>query len=443
MNDLLASRFARALCAVLMMALAIPLPVVAQQQGAGARIGDHIVAVVNQELVTAGEVESRLARVRENARRNGERVPPDAELRQQVLESLVEERVLITYARDSGTRVEEPELDRAVAGIASQNQLTVPQLRERLRADGIDYTRFRNNVRDQMLVERVREREVQGRIRVTDAEVDRLIEQQRAAAGAQVEYNIAQVLVTVPEGASDAVITERRARAEQALARIRAGEDFAQVARQMSEDGNRERGGEIGLKPVDKLPDVFVQQVRNLNLGDVSPTLLRSGAGFHVLKLLDRRNSVGIKVTQTHARHILLRTSQQASAEAAARRLVDFKRQIEAGRRKFEDLARQYSEDGSAVQGGDLGWVSPGAFVPEFEDAMNKLSVGGVSDPVVSRFGVHLIQVLERREVALDPKQLREQARNVLREQKFEEAYNEWVRDLRARAYIEMREPPQ
>ncbi|HET9645236.1 MAG TPA: peptidylprolyl isomerase, partial [Burkholderiaceae bacterium] len=402
-----------------------------------------IVAVVNQELVTAGEVESRLARVRENARRNGERVPPDAELRQQVLESLVEERVLITYARDSGTRVEEPELDRAVAGIASQNQLTVPQLRERLRADGIDYTRFRNNVRDQMLVERVREREVQGRIRVTDAEVDRLIEQQRAAAGAQVEYNIAQVLVTVPEGASDAVITERRARAEQALARIRAGEDFAQVARQMSEDGNRERGGEIGLKPVDKLPDVFVQQVRNLNLGDVSPTLLRSGAGFHVLKLLDRRNSVGIKVTQTHARHILLRTSQQASAEAAARRLVDFKRQIEAGRRKFEDLARQYSEDGSAVQGGDLGWVSPGAFVPEFEDAMNKLSVGGVSDPVVSRFGVHLIQVLERREVALDPKQLREQARNVLREQKFEEAYNEWVRDLRARAYIEMREPPQ
>jgi peptidyl-prolyl cis-trans isomerase SurA len=251
------------------------------------------------------------------------------------------------------------------------------------------------------------------------------------------------VLVTVPEGASEAVVAERRARALQAQARVRAGEPFDAVAKQMSEDGNRERGGEIGSKPADRLPDVFISTVRDLKPGEVAPELLRSGAGFHLLKLIDKREGPAFTVTQTHARHILLRPSAQLSAEAVMRRLTEFKRQIESGARTFEALARANSEDGSAQQGGDLGWVAPGAFVPEFEEAMNQLPLGGLSNPVPSRFGVHLIQVLERRNVALDIKQVREQARNVLREQKFEGAYNDWARDLRARAYIEMREPPQ
>jgi peptidyl-prolyl cis-trans isomerase SurA len=405
--------------------------------------GDHIVAVVNSELVTSFELTQRVARVLDEARRSGQRAPAEAALRQQALEDLIDERVLLTYARDSGMKVEETEIDRAVAGVAAQNQLTLPQLRQRLASDGLDYTRFRNNLRDQILLDRLREREVAGRIRITDADIERFMAERQGSMSAEVELNIAQILVQVPEGADEALVAQRRARAEQALARVRGGEDFAKVAAEVSQDANRERGGELGARPASRLPDLFVDAVRDLPVGGVSAAPVRSGAGFHVLKLLSRGDGTALRATQTRARHILLRTSAQTSAEAAARRLEGFKKQVEAGQRRFEDLARDNSEDGSAAAGGDLGWVSPGAFVPEFEEAMNKLPPGGISAPVVSRFGVHLIQVQERREVALDAKEVREQARNALREQKFEQAFAEWTRELRARAYVEMREPPQ
>ena len=407
------------------------------------RNGDYIVAIVNQELVTAGEIDRRLQRAEEDAGRAGQRLPPDTELRQQVLDSLIDERVIVTYARESGVKVEEPEIDRAVQSVAQQNQITADQLRTRLRAEGVDYARFRANLRDQMLMERVREREVYQRIKISDAEIERYVDGQRAAMKAESELNVAQILVTVPEGADAATVEARKARADAALARVRGGENFAVVAREMSEDGNREHGGEIGLKPVSRLPDLFVESVRGLGTGEVAPAPVRSGAGFHVLKVVERKDGGSLRVSQTHARHILLRTSPELTAEVAARRLLEYRRQIDGGQRRFEELARQYSEDGSAPSGGDLGWSTPGTMVPEFEEAMNKLSTGGISPPVVSRFGVHLIQVLERRDVALEPKQVREQARNVLREQKFEDAYNEWAKDLRARAYVEMREPPQ
>lgn len=407
------------------------------------RSADYISAIVNQELVTNFEVEQRLARVREEASRARQSLPEEAELRKQVLELLIEERAILSFARDSGVKIEDPELDRAVAGVAAQNQLTMVQLRERLRREGIDYSRFRNNLRDQMMIERVREREVQSRIKISDAEIDALIERQRQQAAAQPEIDIAQILVTVPEGASDAVVAERRARAESALSRVKGGEAFATVARELSEDANRERGGQIGMRPTSRLPDVFVQAVGNLKPGEVAPELLRTGAGFHVLKVVDRKDGGALQVTQTHARHILLRPSAQVPAEVAIRRLEEFRRQIESGSASFEALARANSEDGSAPLGGDLGWTSPGSFVPEFEEAMNRLPLGGISAPVTSRFGVHLIQVVERRVVNVDPKQLREQARNALREQKFDDAYNEWVRELRARAYVELREAPQ
>ncbi len=407
--------------------------------------GDYIVAVVNQELVTAGEVQQRLARIERDAARSGTQLPPLAQLRQQVLDALIDERVQVSYAREASQKVDEAEIDRAAANVAAQNQIPPAQLRERLRREGIDYTRFRANLRDQIMLERVREREVQTRIQVSDREIDALLDKQRAAAGSAVSYNIAQVLVTVPEGSAEAVVAQRRARAEEALARIRGGEPFDRVAREMSEDGNRAQGGEIGLREADRLPDVFVDVVRSLQPGQLAPSLLRTAAGFHILKLLDRRDGGIFSVMQTHARHILLRSSPQLSQEAALARLADFKRQIEAGGargRSFEQLAREYSQDASAAQGGDLGWTSPGMLVPEFEQAMNALEPGAIADPIVSRFGVHLIQVLERRRVTLDAKQQREQARNLLREQKFEDAYADWARELRARAYVEMREPP-
>ena len=405
--------------------------------------GDYIVAIVNQELVTAGELEQRLGRVRDNAARSKATLPPADELRRQVLDALIDERVQITFARDSGQRVDDAELDRAVANVAQQNQISPAQLRERLRTDGIDYARFRSNLRDQLLVERVREREVQSRIKVSDAEIDAWLDKQREQAGGAVQLNVAQVLVSVPDGANDSVLAERRARAEAAQARVKAGEPFDKVARELSEDSNKAQGGEIGLRPADRLPDVFVEAVRGLKSGEVAPALLRTGAGFHLLKVVERLEGGALSVTQTHARHILLRPSAQLSQDAALRRLADYKKQITAGSKRFDQLAREVSEDGSAAQGGDLGWASPGMFVPEFEETMAPLPSGGISDPIVSRFGVHLIQVLERRSVALDVKQQREQARNVLREQKYDDAYADWNRELRARAYVEMREAPQ
>ena len=424
------------------LTLAAPLAS-AQVRGASTpSTADYIIAVVNQELVTHAELQGRLARVREEAARNSQPLPPPAELRKQLLEALIDERVQVTNAREVGPKIDEAELDRAVNNVALQNQLTPAQLRIRLQQQGLPYGTFRNNVKDQLLIERVREREVNQRIRITDNDVDRLIEQRRAAAGKLPQLNIAQILVGLPEGANTELLVQRRARAEAALTRVVGGEDFAAIAREISEDGNKAQGGEIGLRPADRLPDIFVETVKTLRPGEVSPTLLRSGAGFHVLKLLTRQEGAAFTATQTHARHILLRVSAQLSADAASRRIAEFKRQILSGGKTFEQLAKENSEDASAAIGGDLGWTSPGAFVPEFEEAMNSLPINGMSDPLVSRFGVHLIQVTERRETSLDPKQQREQARNVLREQKFDDAYLDWVRDLRGRAYIELREAP-
>jgi peptidyl-prolyl cis-trans isomerase SurA len=406
------------------------------------RTGDYIVAVVNQELVTAVEVQLRVRRLLDEASRSGQRTPAEEALRQQVLDGLIEERAILTYARDSGARVDDGELDRAVQAVAAQNQLSVEQLRDRLKEESLDFVRFRANLRDQILVERTREREVGQRIRITDADVDRYIDQARTQANMEAGVNLAQVLVTVPEGASAQLLAQRRARAEAALARVRAGEPFEAVARELSEDGNRERGGEIGMRPGSRLPDLFVEATKNLKVGEVTPAPVRSGAGFHVLKVLGRESSDFFKVTQTRVRHILLRPSARLTAAQAQARLGTYRARVASGEARFEDLARQFSEDGSASAGGDLGWAQPGMMVPEFEQAMNTLGPGELSQPVTSRFGVHLIQVLERRQADVDPRQVREQARNVLREQRFEEAYVDWVRDLRARAYIEMREPP-
>ncbi len=404
--------------------------------------GDYILAVVNQEVVTAGELAQRMARVREAAARERAPLPPEAELRQQMLELLIDERVLLTHARDNAPRLDEAEVERAVANVAAQNQLTLPQLRERLQREGLDYGRFRSNVRDQLLIERVREREVQARIRITDRDIDTWVEQQRASAGSGLQLNLGHVLIRVPEKSSPAVEAEQRAYAEAALRRIQAGEPFAKVAGEVSDDdGSKRTGGEFGLRPVDRLPDVFVAATLKLKPGEVTPQLLRTAAGFHILKVVERRESTGITVPQTLVRHILLRPSAQLTREAASRRLAEMKKRV-AGGANFEQLARENSEDGSASQGGTLGWVSPGALVPEFEQAMNGLPLGGVSDPVTSRFGVHLIQVIDRRQTTVDTRQLREQARNTLREQRFEAAYADWLRELRARAYVELREPP-
>ena len=404
--------------------------------------GDHIVAVVNTEAVTSIEVAQRIERIGADARRANAQLPDADTLRQQVLDALIDERVQITFARDVGQKVDDAEIDRAVANVAAQNQITLAQLRERLRGEGLEMARFRNNLRDQLLVERVREREVNSRIRISDADIDRYLDEQRGRLAGDAQLHLAQILVSVPEGATAELLAQRQARADQALARLRAGEDFTQVARELSEDPNREAGGELGMRPASRLPDLFVDSVKTLAVGQYTAQAVRSAAGLHILKVIDRQQGDPFKVTQSRVRHILLRVSDRAQAPQVGRRMEELRRQIERGDKKFEDLAREVSEDGSAEAGGDLGWASPGQFVPEFEQAVSQLAPGGLSAPVVSRFGVHLIQLLERRTVTADPKDVREQARNALRESKYEQAYLDWSKELRLRAYIELRELP-
>lgn len=404
------------------------------------RGGDYIVAVVNQELVTNNEVLQRLSRMEQEAERRQARLPARDELLQLLLDQLIDERAQISYAKDAGLKVDDSEVDRTFSSIAAQNGLSFAQLRERLQQEGMDYGRFRNNLRDQLMLDRLREREVQSRIRITDSDIENWLTKEREKRGAATEFNVGQIFFAVPEGASTERWAERRAQAIGALQQLKLGADFGALVLQMS-DGTRERNGALGLRPLSRLPDTFADAVRPLQVGEVAPQVIRSAAGFHILKVLERQDAP-LTVAENHARHILIKPGPNAPEQAVIARMEDFKRRIVAGQARFDELARRHSEDGSAPSGGDLGWAGPGQFVPEFENAMNQLAPGGVSDPLVSRFGVHLIQLLERREVKLDTRQQREMARAALREQKRDEAYTEWARDIRARAYVELREAP-
>jgi len=404
--------------------------------------GDFIVAVVNQEVVTNSEVQSHLLRVMDQVRRDRQPMPNREALLRQIVDQLVNERAQLSMARDYGVKIDEGEIDRAVANMAEQNQLTLTQFRERLKSEGYDYSRLRHTIRDQLLLERVREREVQARIRISDADIENWLSAERDKAGKSLEYDIAQILIALPEHASAADIDKRRQKANETLKRARrAGIDFGALVRELS-DGSRSDGGSLGLRPAQRLPDLFVTAVRDLAVGQVAPEVIQSGAGFHILKLVERRDPT-LTVVQHHARHILLRTgSGGLKPEAALARLQDFKRQIENGKTSFESQARQHSEDGSAEAGGDLGWASPGQFVPEFESVLNRLAPGAMAEPMISRFGAHLIQLIERRTAQLTPREQREAAKAALRESKYTEAYLEWTRDVRSRAYVELRDPP-
>ena len=413
---------------------------------AGPRQADHIVAVVNSEPITNVEVRTRLVRVEQQLAQQGGVLPPRDVLAQQVLERLIGEKAQLQLARDTGLKIEDSVVDQAEQNVARQNQIDVAELRRRIESDGMTPASFRAQLRDQLTLTRLREREVEPRVRVTDLEVDQFIQEQKGGGtAAEMVLDLGQVLIAVPEGATAAQVAERQARAQQVLARAKAGEDFAKLAREMSDAPSAARdGGQMGAREADRYPAVFVDAVKSVPVGGLA-ALVRSGAGFHVLKVLEKRQGdmPGVSVTQTRARHILLQVSAQTPESAARERLDDFKKRIEAGKADFAQLAREFSQDGSARDGGDLGWTNPGMFVPEFEDVLNSLRPGEIAPPLVSRFGVHLIQLIERRQANLSEREQREIARNLLRERKLDEAYVDWARDVRGRAYVELRDPPQ
>jgi peptidyl-prolyl cis-trans isomerase SurA len=413
---------------------------------AGPRAADFIVAVVNSEPITNNEVRTRMARFEQQLAQQGQAVPPRPEFARQVLERLISEKAQIQLALDQGIKVEEASIDLAEQNLARQNRIDVAELRRRLAADGIPSAQFRQDLRDQLLLTRLRERHLESRVRVSDLEVDQFLAQlQSGNDPASIELNLAHILVAVPENATEAQVASARAKAQRVLERARAGEDFGRLAREFSDaPGAASTGGVVGLRTANNYPPLFFQAVQSLPEGGVGE-LVRSGAGFHVVKVIEKRKPglPGATVVQSRARHILLRPGPQLSEAAALARLADYKKRVEAGLADFAQLAREHSQDASAPNGGDLGWASPGLFVPEFEEAMNGLAPGKLSDPVVSRFGVHLIQLVERRQATLSPREQREVARNMLREKKLDEAYVQWAQEIRGRAYVELREPPQ
>lgn len=420
---------------------ALPSAAVATRPPAQA---DFIVALVNSEPVTNNEVQLRLRAAGEALARQGGALPTREELTQLVLERIISERAQLQAARESGVRVDDASVDDAERTVARRNGIEVDELHRQLRADGLTPERFREDLRQQLMMQRVREREVDTKVKVSDADIDQYLREQAAAsATAEQRINLAQILVEVPEKATAAQLASLQTRARRVLERARAGEDFAALVREYSDAPDRLGGGQLGLRPADRYPELFVEATRAVAPGAIAD-LIRSDAGFHIIKVLEKQKS-GLPVatlTQHHARHILLRPSTTLSEKTAKERLNDYRRQVESGKADFAALAREHSQDVSASQGGDLGWSAPGLFVPEFEEVMAALAPGEVSAPLVSRFGVHLIQLIERREVPLTERQQREVVRNMVRERKAQESYAEWVRELRGRAFVELREPP-
>ena len=405
---------------------------------------DFIVAVVNSEPITNNQVRLEVSRVMQQMARQNRAQPNVQLLAGEVLDGLINRKAQLQFARESGLKVEPSAIDQAEQSIAAQNQFNLAELHRRVVLEGQTVAHFRAELADQILLQRLREREVESRVRVSDQEVAQFQSQQQSTQDlSAIQLNLAQVLVAVPESASDVQVQALRARAMRVLERARAGEDFAALVREFSEASTVANGGQLGLRPASRYPALFVEATQQLGVGDVAP-LLRSPAGFHVLKVVEKlaTDAPTMAVTQSHARHILLLPNAALSESQARQKLAELKKQVLTGQADFAALARQYSKDGSASRGGDLGWASPGTFVPEFEDVMNRLAPGDISDPLVSRFGVHLIQLQERRKATLTPEQQREAVRAMLREKKTAEAFQNWAQDVRARAYVEMREPP-
>jgi peptidyl-prolyl cis-trans isomerase SurA len=400
---------------------------------------DRIVAVVGREVVTMSELAERRDFAERQLRRQGTPLPERAQLERQILERLIVEKAQLQMARENGIRVEEIQLDRALERVAESNGMSLAAFRQALQKDGVPFERFREEVRQQIQLQRLREREVDDRIAVSDAEIDQFLAAEKSSSGKRSEYNLAHVLVRLPEQASPEQIDSALKRAEKARAEAAAGTDFAKIAASYSDAPDALQGGQMGWRPEDRLPEIFAGAVKDMKKGDVSG-VLRSPGGFHVLKLVDRRGAEeSAPVQQTRARHILVRTSEVVSEADARRRLADLRQRIVTGGADFAELARQHSADGTASRGGDLDWLLPGDTVPEFERAMDELKDGELSQPVKSPFGWHLIQVMERRAAGVTQDRRRMQARAALKERKSDEAFQDWLRQLRDRTYVELR----
>lgn len=399
---------------------------------------DRIIAVVDQSVVTEQELIDRIKSITSQIEKRGGELPAKDVLQKQVLERLIVDSLQLQLAAQTGIKVDDGQLDKTLDRIAEQNKMSLAEFKKVLQADGVSFIKFREDIRSEITLSRLREREVDNRVTISEGEVDNYLTTQAGRAGEQDDFDISHILIRLPEDATPEDLQQARAKTEGLLKALEGGMSFAEASATYSDAPNALEGGNLGWRNASQVPPAFFESVKSLTVGGISPPF-RSQSGIHILKLNDRRASTAsLVVKQTHVRHILLKQSEVVSESEAKRKIEGIKERIENGT-KFEEMARQYSEDGSASNGGDLGWVNPGDTVPAFEKEMNSLGLGEISPPVLTPFGWHIIQVLERREQDMSKEAARLKARQEIRARKAEEAYNDWIRELRDKAYVEMR----
>ena len=399
---------------------------------------DRIVAIVDQTVVTEQELESRIRTVTAQLQKQGTELPAENILRKQILERLISDTLQLQYAAQSGLKVDDSQLDKTIERIAEQNQLTLTEFADALAKDGVSMGKFRADIRNEITIARLREREVDSRINVSESEIDNFLTTQASSNENQDEYEIAHILIRTPEEGATEDVQKAKAKVDEVIKALQAGTNFAKVSASFSDAPNALEGGSLGWKSSTQMPALFLDALKNMQVGSVSE-VLRSPNGFHILKLISKRGgSSPLVIEQTHARHILIKLSEVTSENDGKKKIDLIKERLDNGE-KFEVLARQLSEDGSASNGGDLGWVNPGDTVPLFEKAMNELKDGQISSTVRTPFGWHVIQVLERRKQDMSKEAARLKARQEIRKRKSEEAYQDWVRELRDRAFVELR----
>lgn len=407
-----------------------------------AEVINGIAVVVNDEVITRMEVRERIASIERSLKAQGTALPSTAELEKQILERMIIDRLQIQLAKEQGMRIDDISLDRALQKIAEQNKTTLQELRNQVEREGTSFASFREEIRDDIMMQRIRDREVDSKIQVSELEIDNFLAAQALSTVKNQEINLGHIMVRIPENATPEVIAQRQARMQEVTKKLRIGDDFAKLAATYSDSNEALKGGEVGWREQDKIPPGFMEAVNKVKFVGGYTEIVRSPNGFHVFKLLGKRDIAPVAantVQESNVRHILMRPTQLLSAAQIKSTLADLKLRITNKTATFEELAKTNSVDSSAAKGGELGWIHPGDTYPEFEAVMNKLAINEVSDPVETQMGFHLIQVVERK-VAEDSKERkRAEARQSVRARKSEEALQDWLRQLRDRAYVEFR----
>ena len=399
---------------------------------------DRIVAIVDQTVITEQELESRIRTVTAQFKKQETELPAENILRKQILERLISDALQLQYAAQTGLKVDDNQLDKTIERIAEQNQMSLTEFSDALSRDGISMSKFRADIRNEITIARLREREVESRVNVSESEIDNFLTTQASSNENQDEFEISHILIRTPEEGTPEEIQKAKAKVDEVIKALQAGTSFAKVSASFSDAPNALEGGNLGWKSGTQVPTLFLDALKTMQAGDISAPL-RSPNGFHILKLTNKRGGNSpLVIEQTHARHILIKLSEVVSEKDGKQKMDSIKERLDNGE-KFEVLARQFSEDGTASSGGDLGWVNPGDTVPQFEKAMNELKDNQISEPVRSPFGWHIIQVLERRKQDMSKEAARLKARQEIRARKADEAYQDWVRELRDRAYVELR----